>query len=682
VSTLNLGIVAHVDAGKTSLTEQLLFGAGVIDEIGSVDAGSTQTDTLALERQRGITIKSAVVSFAIGGTAVNLIDTPGHPDFIAEVERVLGVLDGTVLVISAVESVQAQTCVLMRTLRRLGIPTLIFVNKIDRVGASYDRVLRDIRAKLTPAIVAMGTVRELGSRRATWLPADAACTGGSDPTGGDPSGGDAGASSVGFSTALAELLAERDDSLLADYLDDASRLSGRRLRASLTAQVREAVVHPVFFGSAMTGAGVDSLANGIAELLPAAEGDLSGPVSGSVFKVERSPSGEKIAYVRIYSGRLRARDRIRVLPRMSGDRKVTAISVFGGQPGAHQPEAAAGQIAKVWGLGAVQIGDAVGSPVARGRQRHFPPPTLETVIVAERAADRPALHLALSQLAEQDPLINLRRGDMRQELLVSLYGEVQKEVIQATLATDYGISVTFEESTTICVERLAGSGAAAEFTGQEANPFRATIGLRVDPAPVDAGGGFRLEISRGALPSSFLTAIEEIVTDTLREGLYGWRVTDYTVTLTHSGYTPPPPFGWSKWSSSGGDFRSLTPLVLMTALRRAGTTVCEPLHSFRLELPADTLTATLTALAKLGAATRAPELAGPACALDGEIAAARVHDLQQQLPGLTRGEGVLESEFASYQPVRGPIPVRPRSGVSALDRKEYMLHVQRRVAGR
>ena len=140
--TLNLGILAHVDAGKTTLTERLLYAAGVIDEIGSVDAGTTQTDSLALERQRGITIKSAVVSFAIGGVTVNLIDTPGHPDFIAEVERVLSVLDGAVLVISAVEGVQPQTRVLMRALRRLRIPTLLFVNKIDRAGAGEERVLR------------------------------------------------------------------------------------------------------------------------------------------------------------------------------------------------------------------------------------------------------------------------------------------------------------------------------------------------------------------------------------------------------------------------------------------------------------------------------------------------------------------------------------------------------------
>src|SRR5262249_18361863 len=145
------------DAGKTSLTERLLYAAGVIGAVGSVDHGDTQTDTLALERQRGITIKAAVVSFPINEVTVNLIDTPGHPDFIAEVERVLSILDGAVLVISAVEGVQAQTRVLMRTLQRLKIPTLIFVNKIDRSGADCERVLRDISDKLTPALVPMGS---------------------------------------------------------------------------------------------------------------------------------------------------------------------------------------------------------------------------------------------------------------------------------------------------------------------------------------------------------------------------------------------------------------------------------------------------------------------------------------------------------------------------------------------
>ena len=245
---LNLGILAHVDAGKTSLTERLLFSAGVIDEMGSVDAGSTQTDSLALERQRGITIKSAVVSFVIDDVTVNLIDTPGHPDFIAEVERVLSVLDGAVLVISAVEGVQAQTRVLMRTLQRLHIPTLVFVNKIDRRGAQYERLLQSISEKLTPAIIPMGSTSGLGTRSALYAPN--------------------GAADAEFTARLVDLLADHDDALLAAYVDDEATVSYRRLRGELAAQTKQALVHPVFFGSAITGAGVDALIAGVKELLP------------------------------------------------------------------------------------------------------------------------------------------------------------------------------------------------------------------------------------------------------------------------------------------------------------------------------------------------------------------------------------------------------------------------------
>jgi small GTP-binding protein len=231
MGTLNLGILAHVDAGKTTLTERLLHAAGIIDEVGSVDDGSTQTDSLALERQRGITIKSAVVSFVIDGVTVNLIDTPGHPDFIAEVERALSLLDGAVLVVSAVEGVQAQARVLMRTLRRLNIPTLIFANKIDRSGARYKSLLRDISEKLTPAIIPMGSVSGLGTGGALCKPY-----------------GDADAD---FASGMVDLLADRDDALLAEYVDDDTKISYRRLRRELAAQTGRAWVHPVFFGSAI-----------------------------------------------------------------------------------------------------------------------------------------------------------------------------------------------------------------------------------------------------------------------------------------------------------------------------------------------------------------------------------------------------------------------------------------------
>jgi len=228
--TLNLGILAHVDAGKTTLTERLLHAAGVIDEVGSVDKGTTRTDSLALEQRRGITIRSAVVSFSIDDVTVNLIDTPGHPDFIAEVERVLNVLDGCVVVLSAVEGVQPQTRILWRALERLDVPTLLFVNKIDRVGADPERVLDEIEQRLTPEVVPMGSAAGLGTRSAAF-------------------------SSFG----------PADD--------------------GLAERCRDGELHPVFFGSALVGAGVEEVMDGIARLLPARGDDGEGPLSACVFKI-------------------------------------------------------------------------------------------------------------------------------------------------------------------------------------------------------------------------------------------------------------------------------------------------------------------------------------------------------------------------------------------------------------
>jgi ribosomal protection tetracycline resistance protein len=659
-NALNLGILAHVDAGKTSLTERLLFAAGVIDAIGSVDDGTTQTDSMALERQRGITIKSAVVSFAIDDVTVNLIDTPGHPDFIAEVERVLSVLDGAVLVISAVEGVQAQTRVLMRALQRLRIPTLLFVNKIDRSGADDQRVLQSISERLTPAIIPIGSTSELGTRSACFTPY--------------------GADDADFAARLVDRLAEHDDRLLAAYVGDEAAVSYCQLRSELAAQTRQALVHPVFFGSAITGVGVDALMAGIKELLhpegARAEGDADGLVSGSVFKIERGAAGEKIAYVRMFSGTIRVRDRLQFGRGKEG--RVTAIRVFERGSAIQHASVAARQIGKLWGLADVQIGDAIGISRTTVGRHSFAPPTLETVIVPRRPADRGALHVALAQLTEQDPLIDLRQDDLRQELFLSLYGEVQKEVIQATLASDYAIDVEFRETTTICVERPLGIGAAVETLGKAPNPFLATVGLRVEPAPINTGVTFRLEVKVETLPlfvfkavEEFQKAIEDTLQETLQQGLYGWQVTDCLITMTQSGYVSP--------ASTPRDFRLLTPLVLMSALQQAGTTVCEPMHRFYLEIPTDTFGRILPVLAQLRAVPQTPALRGSSYLLEGAIPAARVHELQQQLPALTRGEGVLESAFDHYQPIRGTFPTRPRSDYNPLNRKEYLLHVMRRV---
>ena len=662
--TLNLGILAHVDAGKTSLTERLLYAAGVTDHVGRVDHGDTQTDTLALERQRGITIRSAVASFLIseppGHTLVNLLDTPGHPDFIAEVERVLGVLDGAVLVVSAVEGVQAQTRVLMRTLRRLGIPTLIFVNKIDRGGADPLGVLDALSEKLRVAVIGMGTVAAAGGKDAT-----VSAAGPHDPA---------------HVAGLLDILTVHDDALLSRFLAEGA-VPYDRLRTALADQSRRGLVHPVFFGSAMTGAGVPEVIAGVTEFLPRSGGSEDGELSAAVFKIERGRAGEKVAYVRMFDGRLRTRDRIRTTPQpgANGD-KITALEVFDGGPAAPAEAVTAGQIARVWGLASAKVGDPIGRP-RRPIDDAFARPTLETMVRPLRSGDGGRLHAALTQLAEQDPLIDFRQRGPG-ELSLSLYGEVQKEVIEATLATDHAIAVEFSDSHIICLEQVCATGHAVEFISDDDNPYFATIGLRVEPGARGSGVRFTQETAvHGTLPLAFVNAISETVRETLRQGLYGWEVTDVRVTLTHTGYYPRQSHAHAQFdkamSSVGSDFRGLTPLVLMAALQQAGTQVCEPIARITLTTPADTLSQVLPALARLGGVPDAPLIDGQSTTVTGTLAVGRLQEFTSQLPGVTHGEGLLESALDHFAPAVGAIPRRERVGPDPLNRRGYLLQVRR-----
>jgi ribosomal protection tetracycline resistance protein len=666
--TLNLGILAHVDAGKTTLTERLLFSTGAIDHVGSVDAGTTQTDSLDLERERGITIRSAVASFLVGDLAVNLVDTPGHPDFIAEVERVLGVLDGAVLVVSAVEGVQPQTPLLFRALRRLHVPTLIFVNKIDRTGADDRRVVAAMAHRLSPAIVPMARVRDAGRRNASVVPFAA--------------------DDAAHVSALTEVLSEHDEAILRAFVHDELALAYPRLRRNLAALTRRSLVHPVFFGSAALGVGIEELLAGIDEVLSGARGDPDAPVSGRVFKIERTASGERVAYARMFGGTLRPRERVRV---GGEEAKATAIRVFAPVGAPRSAVVRAGEMATISGLGAVRVGDAIGdAPALDETAARFPRPTLEAVVFARQAEASGRLRVALAQLADQDPLIDVRQDDTRHEISVSLYGDVQKEVIQATLERDYGIAADFRETTTVCIERPARVGEADEvirakthtnITGRSSplstNPFRATLGLRIEPAPPGSGIEYRHDVEARLIPlylfktpEVFATQMEAYVREALTEGLAGWQVTDCRVTMTDCGYASP--------STSAADFRRLTQLVLMTALERAGTWVCEPLTDLTLEVPSSTAPGVVAALGQLGGRIRGQFSANGLSTVDAALPVARVRSMQNRLPGLSMGEGSLETRFGGYQPIGSDPPRRPRTTPSPLDREAWLAWLARR----
>jgi ribosomal protection tetracycline resistance protein len=646
--TLNLGVVAHVDAGKTSLTEQLLFHTGVIDRPGRVDDGTTQTDGLALERARGITIRAAVASFRLGDLVVNLIDTPGHPDFIAEVERSLAVLDGAVLVVSAAAGVQAQTRVLFRALRRLGLPVIIFVNKIDISQHPTDEVVEQIRRRLVAPLVVLQQVRDPGEMSASVLPTDP--------------------------YAWLDPLSDSDPDLLRHYVDDPTTVATGELRASLARAARSGAAVPVLFGSAATGAGVPELVEQLPRLLPVIPDRSGGPLAGTVFKID-TEGGTRSSYVRLSSGRLHLRERLRSPSARRGG-KITGIEVYDGGPPVPAEVLTAGQIGRLRGPSELRIGDPLGEPDPR-RRWAFDRPTLETVISADPPSQAGALFAALTELSAQDPLIGVRRQG--EELRVSLFGEVQKEVIEATLAAEYGLRVGFAPTTVVCIERLRGVGEAVEVLHDDGNPFLAGIGLRVAPAPVGSGISYQVAGDRlGTMPPAFFRAVAETVPEALQHGPNGWPVHDCAVTLVATGYAPRQSHAHATFdksmSSTGRDFRHLTPLVLAEALTRAGTMVCEPVQRVRLEIPEDTVTGVLSAVVAASGVPSAPTTSGDLVELEALVPARTLHALTQQLPGLTRGEAVVESAFDHHAPSRSfEVLQGPRPDPDPYHRRAYLL---------
>ncbi|MET7485203.1 tetracycline resistance ribosomal protection protein Otr(A) [Streptomyces sp. NPDC005538] len=603
--TLNIGILAHVDAGKTSLTERLLFDHGAIDRLGSVDAGDTRTDDGAIERQRGITIRSAVAAFTSGDTQINLIDTPGHSDFVAEVERALEVLDGAVLLLSAVEGVQAQTRVLMRTLRRLRLPTLVFVNKIDRSGARADTLLTDIRRLLTPHIVPLTDVTDLGTPGARVRPRPP----------GDPD--------------LAEALADVDPDILAAVVDG-PHPTPDDLRKALATRTADGSVHPLLFGSALGGQGVPELVEHLTRLIPA---PTTGPGTprGTVFAVRPGPVRERTAYLRLYDGEVAPQQRLTFRRHGADGRavevsgRVTRLDVIG-----RAGPLTAGNIGALTGPKDIRVGDRLGELTARAPQ--FAPPTLETVVRARRPEQSAALRSALLALADQDPLLHARPTDSGETALL-LYGEVQKEVLAATLVQDFGIEADFEPSRVRFLERPAGTGEACdELPWHDHTRYWATIGLRVEPGARGSGGVFTYETELGALPRAFHQAVEDTVHATLRRGLHGAPVTDYRVTLTRSGFVAP--------LSTAADFRGLTPIVLRRALRLARTRLYEPYVAFETEVPLSALAPVTAHLASCRAEFTGTTGGVDSWLITGELPARRVREMELALPGLTHGEGM------------------------------------------
>lgn len=643
MTTINIGIVAHVDAGKTSLTERILYETNVIKEVGRVDSGSTQTDSMELERQRGITIKASVVSFFIDDVKVNVIDTPGHADFIAEVERSFRVLDGAILVISAVEGVQAQTKILMRILQKLNIPTILFVNKIDRSGANTERVVKQIKTILSNETFPFYSVQNEGTKEARIIEYKS------------------------YDDCI-ERLAPYNESLLESFVNN-EIVTDTLLREELEKQIQQANLYPIFFGSALTGIGVTELLENIPSLLPANNPSQDEELSGIVFKIEREPSGEKIAYVRVFSGTLHVRKYVHIQrdQSLSHKEKIKKMCIFHNGNVVQTSTVPSGDFCKVWGLNNIKIGDIIGERTDYIKDIHFAEPQMEAAINAvpkERIHD---LYAALMELCEEDPLIKVWKDDIHDELYIRLFGEVQKEVIETTLYEKYNLQVTFSNTRVVCMEKPIGIGNSVEVMGEKANPFYATIGFKVERGELNSGITYTLGVELGSLPLAFHKAIEDTVFQTLKQGLYGWEVTDISVTLTHTGYASPV--------TTASDFRNLTPLVLMDALKQAETYVYEPVNEFELTVPEHAISTAMYKLAAIPATFAEPIFNNDSYQLTGSLPVAKTENFKRMLHSFTEGEAVFITKPAGFTKIMAPFPTRKRVDNNPLNRKDYLLHV-------
>ncbi|OKA29444.1 elongation factor G [Bacillus cereus] len=643
MTTINIGIVAHVDAGKTSLTERILYETNVIKEVGRVDSGSTQTDSMELERQRGITIKASVVSFFIDDVKVNVIDTPGHADFIAEVERSFRVLDGAILVISAVEGVQAQTKILMQTLQKLNIPTILFVNKIDRSGANTEKVVKQIKTILSNETFPFYSVQNEGTKEARIIEYKS------------------------YDDCI-ERLAPYNESLLESFINN-EIVTDTLLREELEKQIQQANLYPIFFGSALTGIGVTELLENIPSLLPANNPSQDEELSGIVFKIEREPSGEKIAYVRVFSGNLHVRKYVHIQRDQSlpHKKKIKKMCMFHNGNAVQSTIVPCGEFCKVWGLSDIKIGDIIGKRTDYIKDIHFAEPQMEAAIDAvpkERIHD---LYAALMELCEEDPLIQVWKDDVHNELYIRLFGEVQKEVIETTLFEKYNLQVTFSGTRVVCMEKPIGIGNSVEVMGEKANPFYATIGFKVERGELNSGITYKLGVELGSLPLAFHKAIEDTVFQTLKQGLYGWEVTDISVTLTHTGYASPV--------TTASDFRNLTPLVLMDALKQAETYVYEPVNEFELTVPEHAISTAMYKLAAIPATFAEPIFNNDSYQLTGSLPVAKTEHFKRMLHSFTEGEGLFTTKPAGFTKIMAPFPTRKRVDNNPLNRKDYLLHV-------
>ena len=637
---INVGILAHADAGKTTLTEQILFLTGSIRSAGSVDDGTASTDSMTVEKQRGISVKTALTSVSWKDACINIIDTPGHSDFISEVERALAALDFAVLVISAAEGVEAQTEILLDTLIRLNRPFVVFLNKTDRAGSDCKQVLKDLhelcgnRRKLFP----YSHILNEGENTVQSLPVDF-----TQPQ-----------------NAENAVMAVNNEELLESLLSDDIGFQDK-LYNSMKEAFWNNLIIPVFCGSTKFSAGITPLLDFLSDnAIPPQSTD--NPLSAVILKITHDTRAGKLLYVRVFSGTLCVRQ---ALETKNGVEKIARIQRPEGKKLVDTDTLLPGETGVLHGISAFIAGDFIGNILDSHASAALPEPTLTVQISPEKPDELPNLQKALAQLSEEDPHLNFRYIPEKKELHLSIYGEIQTEVLASILLERYSLCVSFSKPSVIYKETPSKTGEGFDAYTMP-KPCWAILRFLIEPLPPGSGLIYESKTPNSRLLYRYQEHVQASVPKALLQGINGWEVTDLKVTLIdgehHHVHTHPM------------DFFLATPLAIMDGLRRTGTTVLEPINLVTFRCPEIYAGKTLGIIAThRGTIISQNERAG-SFSITAEIPASECLHFTSSYPSVTAGTGSLSLRFSKYTPCPDTLwEKRERVGVNPLDRSKYIL---------
>ncbi len=603
-----VGLLAHVDAGKTTLAERMLYLTGVISKPGRVDHKDAFLDTHALEKDRGITIFSQQAILPLDGLTVTLMDTPGHADFSAETERTLKVLDCAILIISGADGVQGHTRTLWNLLKQYEIPTFVFFNKMDQPGTDRAALLAGIRKQLDEACVDFN----------------------------------------GETAAVAEAAALYQEEALEEYLAD-----GTLRDARLAGMIGKRQIFPCYFGSALKGEGVPELLEGIRRYAPIPEEDPKAPFGARIFKISRDEKGTRLTHMKLTGGTLQVRDSLRTGE--ADTEKVNQIRLYSGGKYTTVPEACAGQVVAVTGPAKTRAGQMLGA--ARKEEMPVASPVLQPVqsyrLILPEGTDVTRMLENLRQLEEEDPTLQVLWNEELKEIHIRLMGEIQTQVLKSLIKERFGVDVDFGPGSIIYQETIEDT---VEGIGHfEPLKHYAEVHLLLEPGEPGSGLVFALDCPEDMLDMNWqrqvLTGLKEKVH---RGVLTGAPLTDVKITLiagrAHEKHT------------SGGDFRQAAYRAVRQGLMQAKSVLLEPWYAFRLELPAELAGRAMTDLARKSAACDPPQTLGDLTILTGTAPVSELQEYPQEAASYSKGRGKLTLTVCGYRPCHNAAEVIGQSG--------------------